>query len=212
MSLEAIEAVDLGEESSHEDITTEASTAAQDAALLSETPVDEDEVVIPGELDVLFGENETAVFEGKDEDADFNDWPTYELTEAVVMHPKSGQLTSLLEADTMIPLTVTGRLAEVTPKFSKHLLRPEAEVVGQFITLHKVMTYCYASHKKDGATIWAGAKSGGFEIQPADSYKEIHQQSVEDVKLLCFVQNYYSFNKHRGKRGSVTLDDIDRPE
>lgn len=61
-------------------------------------------------------------------------------------------------------------------------------------------------------TIWASGKSGWFEIQPAQEYKEIYDKILEGIDLYYAIVEVYeqlqAVPRRKGYRNKLTVDEI----
>lgn len=122
-------------------------------------------------------------------------WAEYELSSVHVHAPDSESPhvpISLLHASIGNPLQVTGQLEPLDPSESD-LLVPGAKLTHKRINLelNNVCTYSYGELGDGSIAVWAGGKSGWFQLKPGRAYRPMFEEMQEAVKLLYFVADSY---------------------
>ncbi|KAF2762772.1 hypothetical protein EJ05DRAFT_14125 [Pseudovirgaria hyperparasitica] len=127
---------------------------------------------------------------------DNNDWELYTLNNAEVRDATTGELRSLLMADAMQPVTVTGNLEQVSRKQQKLLVRPEY-FKSTPLKVENVMLFSYGEDPDDkddpnAIQFWAAGEAGWFKIKPGRAYKSLHLDMQECIELLWFSADIYA--------------------
>lgn len=139
---------------------------------------------------------------------DDNDWPIFHILNAdIYSNDPSEGLISLLWADTLRPLTVTGRLDKV-PRGQNHCCESNSPIhisahdsrspivisrsaLPTSIEIKNVEQYAYGQFDDGEVAFWASGKAGWFEIHPSRQYRATYKAMTEVINLLYFAADFY---------------------
>lgn len=137
--------------------------------------------------------NETNVLKARDPSlTNSDDWPIYKIKSAVVYDPAHPmiELVSLLHAGVHRPLTITGRLDLPSKDMKSMLLQPKLDL-SHPVEITNVKSFSYGQYEDGSVEIWAEGQAGWFTISPGRSYKGIHADMVEALKVWYVTVDAY---------------------
>ncbi len=153
-------------------------------------------------------------------------WPTYQLEEVTIRATGTDELQSLLAANAVVSLVVSGYLAEVEEDFQDQrecledlylgiwltpsVVDPDLiRSIGTFIEIQAVHFYSYGVYPNGQISVWAAGRAGWYEIRPASEYESIFNHMIKSVELLHFLQDVYEQPKKvRGKIVPVPVQSV----
>lgn len=132
-----------------------------------------------------------------------DEWEEFQLSSAEVRDPATNEPISLLHADAVSPVTVTGRL-EPLPREQTHLLASSAPAIpksGVPIALRNVTRFAYGQYEDGEVAIWAAGEAGWFKLAtPARTYRDVYADMVDAINVLYFLADAYSRDRHAKAR------------
>ncbi|KAI7142759.1 hypothetical protein KC316_g16117 [Hortaea werneckii] len=136
-------------------------------------------------------------------DANPDDWPEYDVTNARVTAPDSDDLVPLLKATEHHPLVLTGSLQPLPDEYRNRYI---GQGTRRSDTIHvpDVRLFAYGQYADGSAVLWAAGQAGWYTIKPARPYRSIYTRMVEGVKMLYFVADMYREERKQGKGKNAT--------
>ncbi|MCJ1467463.1 hypothetical protein MMC07_006088 [Pseudocyphellaria aurata] len=131
--------------------------------------------------------SEESVLEPKDPSIEnWDDWPTYSLTNIEVLDQLTALPVSLFSAHKDHPVKVIGHLETIDDDLS-HLIR-DSRYKTKTIELTDITTYAFAEFDDGSHGFWAAGKAGWFEIQdPVDAFQHIFDRMNEAASIFYFM-------------------------
>ncbi|GJN85926.1 hypothetical protein PLIIFM63780_009501 [Purpureocillium lilacinum] len=124
----------------------------------------------------------------KDESPD--DWPIFELRDAVVLNKDGKSLENALHVGIRGPFIVRGNLIIDDASQRTHLIMRVRSSTP--IEIRQCITYSIGESPDGSPIIWVSGKGGWYEINPAPRYREIHRKMCEATTLYYTLQDIYS--------------------
>ncbi|MBE7182380.1 MAG: hypothetical protein INR71_14450, partial [Terriglobus roseus] len=123
---------------------------------------------------------------------DEDEWPQFPVSDVEVRDPKTGDLISLLHADTKKPLVLTGKLGPLQKDQAHLLLQPVNRSTKVEVT--NVTRFAYGQFDDGSYAIWALGRAGWFEIRPSRAYSETYDDTVEAIEVFYFLKDTYAWD------------------
>ncbi|RMY14879.1 hypothetical protein D0866_13876 [Hortaea werneckii] len=136
-------------------------------------------------------------------DANPDDWPEYDVTNARVTTPDSDDLVSLLVATEHHPLVLTGSLQPLPDEYRNRYIG-QGSRRSDTIQVPDVRLFAYGQYADGSVVVWAAGQAGWYTIKPARPYRSIYTRMVEGVKMLYFVADMYREERKQGKGKNAT--------
>ncbi|KAI6840134.1 hypothetical protein KC342_g3064 [Hortaea werneckii] len=136
-------------------------------------------------------------------DANPDDWPEYDVTNARVTTPDSDDLVSLLIATEHYPLVLTGSLQPLPDEYRNRYIG-QGTRRSDTIQVPDVRLFAYGQYADGSVVLWAAGQAGWYTIKPARPYRSIYTRMVEGVKMLYFVADMYREERKQGKGKNAT--------
>ncbi|KAI7183491.1 hypothetical protein D0869_15017 [Hortaea werneckii] len=136
-------------------------------------------------------------------DANPDDWPEYDVTNARVTPPDSDDLVPLLSATEHYPLVLTGSLQPLPDKYRNRYIG-QGTRRSDTIQVPDVRLFAYGQYADGSVVLWAAGQAGWYTIKPARPYRSIYTRMVEGVKMLYFVADMYREERKQGKGKNAT--------
>ncbi|KAI7211524.1 hypothetical protein KC333_g7636 [Hortaea werneckii] len=136
-------------------------------------------------------------------DANPDDWPEYDVTNARVTAPDSDDLVSLLIATEHHPLVLTGSLQPLPDEYRNRYIG-QGTRRSDTIQVPDVRLFAYGQYADGSVVLWAAGQAGWYTIKPARPYRSIYTRMVEGVKMLYFVADMYREERKQGKGKNAT--------
>ncbi|RMY31019.1 hypothetical protein D0865_15111 [Hortaea werneckii] len=136
-------------------------------------------------------------------DANPDDWPEYDVTNACVTAPDSDDLVPLLTATEHHPLVLTGSLQPLPDEYRNRYIG-QGTRRSDTIQVPDVRLFAYGQYADGSVVLWAAGQAGWYTIKPARPYRSIYARMVEAVKMLYFVADMYREERKQGKGKNAT--------
>ncbi|RMY67595.1 hypothetical protein D0862_15070 [Hortaea werneckii] len=136
-------------------------------------------------------------------DANPDDWPEYDVTNARVTTPDSDDLVPLLAATEHHPLVLTGSLQPLPDEYRNRYIG-QGTRRSDTIQIPDVRLFAYGQYADGSIVLWAAGQAGWYTVKPARPYRSIYTRMVEGVKMLYFVADMYRNERKQGKGKNAT--------
>ncbi|KAH7318558.1 hypothetical protein B0I35DRAFT_432383 [Stachybotrys elegans] len=147
---------------------------------------------------------ETSVVKTVPKGVHSDDWPIFELRDAVVLNKDGQRLENALEVCTMGPYIVRGHLIIDDPSQRTHLIMRVRSSIP--IEIRPCISYSIGesddSHPRP--LIWVSGRGGWYEIDPAPEYRPIYDKMCEATTLYYnTIDIYNSIGPKKSKKSKT---------
>ncbi|POR36449.1 Uncharacterized protein TPAR_03367 [Tolypocladium paradoxum] len=119
-----------------------------------------------------------------------DDWPIFELRDAVVLNKDGETLENALHVGIRGPFIVRGNLIIDDPSQRSHLvMRVRASTP---LEIRKCVTFSIGESPDGSPLIWLSGNGGWYEINPSPAYRPIYQKMCEATTLFYNLVDIYS--------------------
>ncbi|KAK8248959.1 hypothetical protein IWZ00DRAFT_312089 [Phyllosticta capitalensis] len=120
---------------------------------------------------------------------DDNEWPEFVLSNAEVRDVETNAISTLLHADTLTPVNVTGRLEPVDADLAHLLINSQPR--GTQLVVRNVTRFAYGQYEDGEVAIWAAGEAGWYKIKPSRSFRSIFEGMVDAIDVLYYLADVY---------------------
>ncbi|UNI18935.1 hypothetical protein JDV02_005164 [Purpureocillium takamizusanense] len=150
---------------------------------------------------------EVSVVRSVPKDQSPDDWPIFELRDAVVLNKDGQSLENALHVGIRGPFLVRGNLIIDDVSQRSHLIMRVRSSTP--IEIRQCITYSIGESPDGQPIIWVSGKGGWYEINPAPRYRELHRKMCEATTLYYTLQDIYSEQPPRKAKKTKPLDLMD---
>ncbi|KAH7166062.1 hypothetical protein EDB81DRAFT_918365 [Dactylonectria macrodidyma] len=145
---------------------------------------------------------ETSVLKSIPKLSDSNDWPIFELRDAVVLNKDGQTIENALNVGTRGPFIVRGTLIIDDPSQKQHLIMRVRTSIP--IEVRQSISYSIGEAEDGQPLIWVSGKGGWYEIFPSPTYLPVYNKMCEAAMLYYRIMDIYKNQKakkvKKGKR------------
>ncbi|KAK7421791.1 hypothetical protein QQX98_002006 [Neonectria punicea] len=150
----------------------------------------------------VFWRQETSILRSVPTNSDSNDWPVFELKDAVILNKDGRTLENALEVRTKGPFIVRGNLIIDEPSQKEHLIMRIRYSVP--IEIRQSRQYSIGEAEDGQPLIWVSGKGGWYEIIPSAAYIPTYSKMCEAAMLYYHImdicKNHPPKKPKKGKR------------
>ncbi|KAH7152319.1 hypothetical protein B0J13DRAFT_522618 [Dactylonectria estremocensis] len=147
---------------------------------------------------------ETSVLRSVPKLSDSNNWPIFELRDAVVLSKDGQTIENALNVGTRGPFIVRGTLIIDDPSQKQHLIMRVRTSIP--IEVRQSISYSIGEAEDGQPLIWVSGKGGWYEIFPSTAYLPVYNKMCEAAMLYYRIMDIYKTQKVKKAKKGKRLD------
>ncbi|PHH84019.1 hypothetical protein CDD83_2625 [Cordyceps sp. RAO-2017] len=155
---------------------------------------------------------ETSVVRSVPKDLPSDDWPIFELRDAVVLHRDGQTVENALHVGIRGPYIVRGHLIIDDPSQKAHLIMRVRKSTP--LEIRQCISYSIGESPDGSPLIWISGRGGWYEINPSPAYRPIYRKMCEATTLYYNLVDIYNskqlYKKLKKAKQNDLMDELSR--